>query len=265
MNSPASAPYGLGRTLWPLFQKVAVASGRIASNAVFPRRCLTCAELIPDKPYTYLCPACASHVEPCCEPSCVVCALPFWTFEAEAVSPGAICGLCLSRPPRFESARSMGLYRGYLKDLILMMKYRPEAKAAFALAGLMAQAYTRLFGAFEPDAVVPVPLHTERFLEREFDQSGLVAADLARIRGWPFGRWLMRRRPTPPQSRLSRSGRRANVRGAFGLTLGARPEGAAVLLVDDVLTTGATAREAARVLVRAGARSVHVYTAARVE
>lgn len=265
MACPAPPPPGLGRTLWPIFQKVAVASGRIASNAFFPRRCLTCAELIPDMPYTYLCPGCASQVEPCLEPSCAVCTLPFWTFEAESVSPGALCGPCLSRPPPFESARSVGLYRGYLKSLILMMKYRPEAKAAFALAGLMARAYPRLFGELEPDAVVPVPLHTERFLEREFDQSGLVAADLARIRGWPLGRWLMRRRPTPPQARLSRAGRRSNVRGAFGLTLGARPEGAAVLLVDDVFTTGATAREAARVLVRAGARSVHVYTAARVE
>jgi ComF family protein len=159
----------------------------------------------------------------------------------------------------------VGFYRGYLKGLVLRMKYRPEAKAAFALGGLLAETYRGLFGEVVPDVVVPVPLHTERFLDREFDQALLMASEFARTTGWPLRRWLWRTRDTPMQSRMSRAGRRANVRGAFATSPRAEPCGRTVLLVDDVMTTGATVREAARALTKGGAKAVLVYTAARVE
>lgn len=250
---------------WVAAQRGLLTAGRLASDLLFPRRCLTCETLLPDRPNTFLCSDCFGHVELCQDPFCSVCGRPFWTFGSSFVAPAALCGLCRTQPPPFTSARAVGLYRGYMKSLILRMKYRPEARAAFALGRLLAAHYTSLFGDLVPEAVVPVPLHTERFLEREFDQSVLIARELARIKGWPVKRWIRRTRATHRQSRLSRAGRRANVRGAFAPSFGAGPGGRTVLLVDDVLTTGATAREAARVLVRSGVRAVHVYTAARVE
>lgn len=250
---------------WPALRRAAVALGRLASDVVFPRRCLTCEAVIPDRPNTFICIECAGRVELVEEPFCAVCGRPFWTFGGSFVSPEALCGLCRTQPPSFVKARAVGLYRGYLKELILRMKYRPAAKGAYALAGLLADAYPGLFGGLEPDAVVPVPLHTGRFLEREFDQAHLMAAELTRATGWPLRRWLWRTRDTPRQSRLSRAGRRLNVRGAFAASRRASLGGRTVLLVDDVMTTGATVREAARVLAKAGAKSVVVYTAARVE
>ncbi|MFQ5893422.1 MAG: ComF family protein, partial [Nitrospinota bacterium] len=237
----------------------------VVSDVLFPRRCLTCEAFLPDRPHAHLCPACTEQVSGYPDPSCETCGQPFWTFGASFIAADARCGLCRTHPPPFVKARAVGLYRGYLKRLILLMKYRPKAQAAFALGGFLAEAYPRLFGDLVPEAVVPIPLHTERFLEREFDQSVLMARRLAWEAGWPLRRWLRRVRPTPPQSRLSRAGRHANVRRAFAVAPRARPEGRTVLLVDDVLTTGATAREAARALVQAGARAVYVYTAARSE
>lgn len=261
----ARPAHGRRRRLWPVFQRSAVTVGRIASDALFPRRCLTCEALMPDMPNTYLCAACAEAMESFQGPCCAVCGQPFWTFGATFVPEGALCGFCRAKSPPFDTARAVGLYRGSLRRLILSMKYRPEAKAGFALAALLYEAYPRLFDEMEPEAVVPIPLHTERFLEREFDQSALMARELSRLAGWPYRRWLRRMRNTPPQRQMSRAGRRANVRGVFALAPRARPAGRTVLLVDDVMTTGATAREAARLLAGAGARAVHVYTAARVE
>lgn len=259
-------PHGLLSTNpWLAARRVLVTAGRQASDLLFPKGCLTCEVLMPDKPNVFICSECELRVEPCGGPACSLCGRPFWTFGASFVAPGSLCGLCRTQPPPFASARAVGLYRGYLKSLILRMKFRPDAKAAFALGGLLAGSYPELFGDLAPGAVVPVPLHTERFLEREFDQSVLMARELARRMGWPLKSWLRRTRPTPRQTTLSRAGRRANVRGAFALAWRASPEGKTVLLVDDILTTGATAREAARVLVRSGAEAVHVYTAARVE
>ncbi|MEE8219156.1 MAG: ComF family protein [bacterium] len=246
-------------------QRTAVSLGRLVSDSLFPRKCLTCEAFLPDRPNTYLCSACAGQVVRYHGPLCDTCGQPFWTFGESFVAEGALCGLCRTHPPPFLAARAVGLYRGHLKNLVLLMKYRSSAQAAFALAGLLAEAYPSLFGEFVPDAVVPIPLHTERFLERELDQAVLMAREVARNAGWPLRLWLRRIRPTPPQSRLSRAGRRANVRNAFGLAPWVRPEGRTVLLIDDVLTTGATAREAARVLTRAGASAVYVYTAARAE
>jgi ComF family protein len=249
--------------LEPLLQWALVSLGRALSDSIFPRRCLVCQELLPDRPNWYLCQACVGEIEPFRGPACSLCGRPFWTFGQGFICPKALCGLCRAKPPPFAKARAFGLYQGPLKGLILRMKYRPEAKVAFALGRVLALGYPKLFGSVIPDVVVPVPLHTERFLEREFDQSVLMGRELGRTMGWPFRRWLRRIRPTEPQSRLSRPRRRANVRGAFVLAPAAKPAGRRVLLVDDVITTGATVEEASRVLVASGAGEVYVYAAAR--
>ena len=265
MSSPGILNPLLYRRLGRSLRWSSVSLGRLVSDSLFPRQCLTCESFLSDRPNTYLCPTCAGQVARLDGPACDTCSQPFWTFGASFIEEGADCGLCRTHPPPFVRARSVGLYRGQLKTMILQMKYRPKAQAAFALAGLLIEAYPSLFGELVPDAVVPIPLHTERFLERELDQATLMARELARTTGWPLRLWLRKVRHTPPQSRLSRAGRRANVLRAFALAPRARPEGRTVLLIDDVLTTGATARESARILAKAGASAVYVYTAARAE
>ncbi|HXG03277.1 MAG TPA: ComF family protein, partial [Candidatus Binatia bacterium] len=175
---------------------------------------------------------------------------------------GPVCGSCRRTPPPWDWARAAGLYTGALREALHAFKFggRP------ALAGPLAELVFEQCGAELPatiDALVPVPLGRDRERERGFNQAALVAERLARRLKRPVRPgWLRRIRATPPQSDLGADARRANVRGAFAAS--ARVAGRALVLVDDVLTTGATAAECARVLKAAGARVVGVLTVARV-
>ncbi|HUK24714.1 MAG TPA: ComF family protein [Terriglobales bacterium] len=179
-----------------------------------------------------------------------------------------LCGLCRRARPVFARAVAYGSYEGALRGLIHLLKYDGVQPAAGALGKRLAAAMAALMPVFEDEtvAVVPVPLHREKLRQRGFNQAELAARAALKLVGGGFALEadvLKRERPTESQIGLTRHQRRANLRGAFAVS---RPEliaGRPVLLVDDVLTTGTTASECARVLRRAGASKVWVATVAR--
>jgi ComF family protein len=157
------------------------------------------------------------------------------------------------------------VYDDASRGLILDFKHGDRVWASPAFGGWLARAGDELLA--DADLVAPVPLHRRRLFARRYNQSALLAQALARRCALPVAPdLLVRRRATPSQGRLSPTARRRNVRGAFALRLGYAEAiaGRRVLLIDDVLTTGATVRECARVLLRAGAGAVDVLTLARV-
>jgi ComF family protein len=195
-------------------------------------------------------------------PSCDGCGAPF-DYD---LGGGARCPSCLAHPPAFDHARAACLYDDASRDLILKLKHADRTDLAGVFARWLARASGDIVG--ELDAVVPVPLHRFRLIKRRYNQAAEIARPLARATGlayWPGA--IGRPKVTPSQSGKSAKGRRRNVAGAFAVPADWRPKvvGARLLLVDDVLTTGATLEGCARALKSAGAARVDAAVIARVK
>ncbi|MBI3933784.1 MAG: ComF family protein [Acidobacteria bacterium] len=175
----------------------------------------------------------------------------------------ALCGICRRGAWGFEQARSFGWYEGALREIVRQYKYQRMQPLAKPLGKFLADALERL-NAGSLDLVLPVPLHRRRERQRGFNQAGLLAERVGKLcdirRG---GKDCVRVRDTPPQTGLRGAARRRNVKGAFAVPHPERIHGLRILLVDDVLTTGATADACARALKQAGAQGVWVLTLAR--
>ena len=233
------------------------AVGRWTADTLLPPRCLGCG-VITDQTGT-LCPDCWRKVTLLGPPACPRCGHPF-TLDP---GPGAVCGPCAAQPPRFERARAVLRYDDGSRPLILRFKHGDRVGAAPHLARWMVRAGADLLA--EADVIVPEPLHRWRLLQRRFNQSALLAKAIARQSGRPWLPDTLRRaRYTLPQGRLNARDRRRNVQGAFRVTDPDRISGRRVLLVDDVLTSGATIDACVATLLRAGATAVDVLTLARV-
>ncbi len=188
---------------------------------------------------------------------CSSCRTPFQnSFPLDA---DGRCALCRSGLRGFDAAYSFGAYEGVLRELIHLYKYGKVRTLAGPLSRLLAQALPR-DEAF--DATVPVPLYWRRRLQRGFNQAELLARGLSRRTGIPVLRALGRVRPTPTQAGLSNNARRQNMVRAFRSR---SVQGKRILLIDDVMTTGATAASCAQALKQAGARRVALLTVARVD
>lgn len=243
-----TAPPGRGRRL-----------ARLALDALLPPLCLGCGGLVESQ--GMLCPGCWERVVFPGPPHCEACGLPFEYDPGE----GALCGPCVRRRPVFRRARAAMVYGDTSRRLILAFKHGDRTDAAPAFGRWLARAGKELIA--EADLIVPVPLHWTRLFSRLYNQAALLGREVGRLSGVRFAPdLLVRRRPAPSQGRLSRSARRRNVRGAFAVRPSKRRavEGRQVLLIDDVMTTGATASACARALLGAGAGAVDVLTLSRV-
>lgn len=232
----------------------AVALLRALGNLLFPPACQVCRRLgtFP------LCDDCRRGFRPIRPPVCQKCGEPL-DGAADLVST---CVRCRRRRLYFRVARAAGIYDGTLREAIHALKFAGRQALAGPLGDILTGAALAVDEFRGADVIVPVPLHPRRLRERGFNQAELLARPVAAVLARPVERGLLARtRPTVPQSALPADNRQANVRDAFeavGSTNGAR-----ILLVDDVMSTGFTAAECARALRRAGASEVLVLTLAR--
>ncbi|MBS1151115.1 MAG: phosphoribosyltransferase [Myxococcaceae bacterium] len=222
-------------------------------DVVFPERCLGCDRVLP-QPRAFFCDDCAPQVEEIPTPACLGCHEP-------GVHEGGRCERCRRRPPRFTFAFAPLEHSGAVARAIQRFKYEGHPELARPLGTLLVLR-AKAFLAQAPEWVVPLPLHAARYRERGYDQTALLAVEVARAGKRQLrDEALTRVRATSRQVGQSDEERAANVAGAFEAS--PTVKGARLLLVDDVLTTGATANEAARALLEAGALEVQVLTLAR--
>ncbi len=225
-------------------------------SLVFPPLCLACREVEGFSALDLgLCSECRRRLRPMPLRVCRTCGRPGSSRPAE----GYTCGACLGRAPRFDRLLAAWRYEPPLDRVIQALKFGRLFYLGDELARHLAERFHDQ--AVECDVVVPVPLHWSRQLVRGYNQAEEIARPLARRLGLPLLRGLRRRRRTPPQTRLNRRGRAANLRDAFRARRQARLCDRTILLVDDVVTTGATLSAAAASLQSAGAYRVVALTA----
>lgn len=195
------------------------------------------------------------------EPFCSLCGVPFSAeYGAEVLCPS-----CIAAPPAFDAARAAVVYNDASHKLIVGFKHSDRTELAPLFAQWLARAGEGLLS--RSAILVPVPLHFRRLFSRRYNQSAVLTNALAKRTGARAGLEVLRRvRATPPQKNLSADARRRNVAGAFTINQkpGAHIDGAHIVLIDDVLTTGATLSACARVLKKAGAARVDALVLARV-
>ena len=232
--------------------------GRSALDLLFPPLCASC-HTPAGEPYS-LCGACWRAIAFLDGPCCVQCGYPF-DFDP---GPGTRCGGCLARPPAFDKARAVMRYDDKSRDLILAFKRADRLDLVPAFANWLMRAGRPLLD--EAELIVPVPLHRTRLWQRRYNQSALLAQELARRCGRAADPFLLEKvRQTPSQGAMpSAKARRRNVLGAFRVVNQPLLRGRTVLLIDDVYTTGATLEACARALKRSKVQRILVLTLARV-
>ena len=232
---------------------------------VFPAPCRVCGRALDTGSAIPLCSTCiASLLRTLAEPVCSHCGRPIVSATvAEGIS-APLCHFCRGYEYCFDFARSFGAYTREMARAILLLKYASVAPLGIWFARRLADVIGREPGLFEADAVVPVPLDPGRLRERGYNQAELIAKPLARLIGIPFKSYLLvRTRPRPNQLRLTRRERWETVRGAYATHKTAQVDKLRLLLVDDVLTTGATLDACSKALKGAGAARVVGLTVAR--
>ncbi|TAN52047.1 MAG: ComF family protein [Methylococcaceae bacterium] len=226
---------------------------RIIQQWLYPPTCLLC-----DAPGTQgwdLCAGCKNDL-PYARHACPRCASPL----PAAAAPDSTCGRCQKKPPRFDAVIALCHYQEPIRHLLHAFKFQHRHACARLLGDLLAERLATLTE--KPQLIIPVPLHPQRYSERGFNQALELGRPLSRQLHIPLGTHYCRRiRATIPQTELNIELRRRNLRGAFQVT--EKPPADHVALLDDIVTTGATAGELTRVLKRAGVARVDVWCCAK--
>lgn len=228
-------------------------------DLVYPPRCPACGEAIASQ--DGLCATCWSELSIPGEPACALCQRP---FTGAAAAEGTICAPCLAEPPRHDGIAAATLYNDASRKLVLAFKHGRRIALAPMLARLIAARLPEMDAAW---LVVPVPLHPLRLWRRGFNQSALLAREIARQRNAALlVDGLVRRKRTPVLGGLGRQARARALSGAIAVRPASRTliKGSSVVLVDDVMTSGATSDACVGALKRAGAQKVVVACFARV-
>jgi ComF family protein len=248
-----SGPSRLGRFAAPLR-----AAFGVALDVALPPLCPSCREPVGDDG---LCPTCWSKLSLIARPYCERLGIPF----AYDPGPGVLSMQAITDPPAYHRARAAVRYDEIARTLVHALKYGDRLDLAPIMGRWMARAGRELLS--EADALVPVPLHWRRLWARRFNQSGHLARAISAETGVPVADGALKRvKATAQQVGLSQAERAANVQGAFRVPPDGKAEvsGRNLVLIDDVLTSGATSEACARALLRAGARNVDVVVFARV-
>jgi len=225
-------------------------------DLLFPPLCIGCRAAVDEAGF---CAACWSGITFLDGPGCACCGLPF----PVALEGENVCAACLANPPAFDSARAIMAYDDKSRGAILALKHADRLDLVPGFARWLGRSGRAILS--QCDLVVPVPLHPWRLWQRRYNQSAEMARRLARDFGLAFELALVRSRATPSQGAMaSAKARRRNVQRAFQVPQASQVAGKSVVLLDDVMTTGATVQACARALKRAGAARVHVLTLARV-
>jgi len=234
-------------------------------SILFPSDCRICQAPLTNIAALPVCEPCLAQIVPLDGPLCQICGEKLFHPSAETEDK-PLCGICRRIGAHFNRAAAFGAYEGALRDLIHLFKYNGVRPAGRALGSLLNQTVATMA---LPDSylVVPVPLWSGRRTARGFNQAEAIARSFMNFQSSSSIQLdtsiLARTRETASQTGLTRHQRRANVRGAFAVLKPAKVKGRSILVVDDVMTTGTTAGECARVLRRAGAKEVFVATVAR--
>lgn len=230
--------------------------GRLVLDTAFPPSCPACLALVDTQ--DNFCSACFDTLTQISAPHCACCGIPF-AFD---LGSDMQCPTCLADAPHYTTVRAPLVYDATSAPLVRSLKFHDRYTGLNRAVRMMDAA----LGAHRTaiDAVVPVPLHWRRLVVRRYNQSALLGFALARRLGVPCRPGLLTRvKYTTPQMRLTREQRLRNVRGAFAVPASADVAGKTLLLVDDVVTTGATVDACAAVLMQAGAAAVHCVALAR--
>ncbi len=247
----------LALAAWSRIRSLRHSLGREIEGLLFPSACPLCGSPLGEE--SSFCLVCLGRLPSLPITRCRLCARAFPRVRGI----GALCLRCRSRRPAFRSATAPTRFRGAARDLVHRFKYGREPWLARPLGVLMAEAVQAEPWQGEIELVVGIPLHWRRARRRGFDQAELLAREIGWCLKVPTIRALIRRRATRPQVTLPREARRRNLEGAFQVRQPTACRERGILLVDDVLTSGATADAAARALRSCGVRRVHLATFAR--
>jgi len=262
MQAPSAdpAPAPARSASWPRPRDALAALGRLALDAIYPPACLACRTATAQT--GALCAPCWRRMRFIERPYCERLGTPF----EQDLGPGLVSPQAIADPPAFGRARAVARFEdGPARQLVHRLKYSDRAELAGPMGRWMARAGAEILAG--ADALAPVPLHAMRLWTRRFNQAAALAQALARETGAQCDPFLLARvKATRSQVGLSRAQRADNVQGAFRVPEEARPrvKDRRIVLVDDVLTSGATANAAARALLRAGAAQVDLLVFARV-
>lgn len=228
-------------------------------DILLPPICHICHSFIPNAGTLHICSTCRDRLPLVTSPLCPSCGIPY-----AGAGNDHRCSTCLIHPPHFDTARSRFLYEGAIRDLIHSFKYNHRTHLRHPLALLALEGICDFLPDATPHLIVPVPLHRSRLRQRGFNQAVLLGRTISHKLSLPMlPDILVRSRSTEPQIELSAAERRLNVKGAFTVNRPDYVAGRRILLLDDVMTTGSTMDECAKVLKKAGAATVFAATIAR--